>query len=97
MNEWKMEPWESILSVLPQPLCNAIKALNSGVQKEIREVRLRLGQPVYLQTERVAYFYRGQVFCSAFLIQIVFSQTGNRWRNAFVQFAAMQYILTRTN
>lgn len=50
MNEWKMEPWESILSVLPQPLCNAIKALNSGVQKEIREVRLRLGQPVYLQT-----------------------------------------------
>ena len=50
MNEWKMEPWESILSVLPQPLCNAIKALTSGVQKEIREVRLRLGQPVYLQT-----------------------------------------------
>ena len=50
MNEWKIEPWESILSVLPQPLCNAIKALNSGVQKEIREVRLRLGQPVYLQT-----------------------------------------------
>lgn len=50
MNGWKTDSLESVLSVLPQPLDSILKSLEPCIQKGIREIRLRLGQPVYLQT-----------------------------------------------
>lgn len=49
MNGRKNNFSENILSVLPQSVCHGINALDPCLQNEIREVRLRLRQPVSLQ------------------------------------------------
>lgn len=51
MNGYGNNSFQSILSVLPEPFCSILDSLVPAVKKGIREIRLRSGQPVYLQTE----------------------------------------------
>ncbi len=51
MNEHKKDnPFKNVISILPKSLFRILDTLDSGLQKEVREIRLRLGQPLFLQT-----------------------------------------------
>lgn len=52
----KDNPFLNILSVLPEPFCRLLKDLEPRLQKEVREIRLRLGQPLHLQIGADARF-----------------------------------------
>ncbi len=57
MNGYKKDnPFKNVVSILPEPFCQILKSLDAKLQKEVREIRLRLGKPLYLQTGPCGYF-----------------------------------------
>ena len=46
----KDNPFKNVISILPEPFRRVLGALDPELQKKVREIRLRLGQPLYLQT-----------------------------------------------
>lgn len=52
----KDNPFKNVISVLPKPLFQVLDVLDPKLQTEVREIRLRLGRPLFLQTGAGGHF-----------------------------------------